>query len=439
MPAHRSIRPLLIALGLLVAAKAHAITPFVPLEDRRVIQVTADYFGDHESREARPSAPFGYFEERDFTAIATDEEQEGDCVARAAQISTIIDSIGYMGFTGGAEGGWSGPPEGTWSAISLARIRFRLLSCTEYTLQVVVDPGDCPTLGATCTNARLEGLNGLSYQEYFNATVTVEGRLAPGEYALEGRSGLTSSEPSAGGGAYTLIWNCHTCPWSIILEHPHDKKAPPGSDPTLVASASVPTEHMSYQWRRNLVPLVDGGAIASGATLASGGRLTSAGRLTPMIDGDHITGSRTPTLTIHNMSAADSGYYDVVFTDSSNVDSVIVEPSRLAHLELDTVTGVEPRSGSAPRTFALSPAAPNPFARSTSFRYEAPTSMRVRMVIYNVAGARVRLLMDEVVSGARTVAWDGTVESGARAPAGIYYLRVEAGASRESRKVVLLR
>ena len=429
MPAHRSILPALITLGLLVAARAPAVTPFVPLEDQRVIRVTADYFGAHDSKEIHPSTPFADLLEANITAVASDPDQGGDCTARAGQLSTVIDSIGYMAFEGGAEGGWTGPPEGTWSATSLARIKFRLLACTEFNLNVTIGLGDCPDLGVNCTDATLEGLNGLTYYEKFDEgnLVVLSGRLAPGEYALEGRSALTSSLETAGGGAYTIIWNCYTCPWSIILDPPHDKKVAPGTDPTLVASAAVPTGHMSYQWRRNLAPLVDGGVAIS------------AGRLAPLTDSGHITGSRTPILTIHNISAADTGYYDVVFTDSSNVNNVIVEPSRLAHLELDTVTAVEPGSGSAPRVFTLSPAAPNPFARSTSFRYEAPTSMRVRMAVYNVAGTRVRLLIDEIVSGARTVAWDGRSESGTRASAGIYYLRVDAGASHESRKVVLLR
>jgi hypothetical protein len=428
MPAHRSIAPLLVALGLLAAARAQAITPFVPLEDRRFIHVEAEYFGDHDTMDLSPSAPFADFLEPNITAYAADPDQGGDCTARAGQLSTVIDSIGYMAFQGGAEGGWGGPPEGTWSAVSLARVKFRLLTCAEFNLRVTVVPGDCPGLGVTCTEATLEGLNGLTYEKFDDVdNFVLSGRLAPGDYALEGRSGLTSSEEFAGGGAYTIVWNCYTCPWMLILDPPHDKKAAPGSDPNLVASAAVPTGHMTYQWRRNLTPLVDGG-VALGA-----------GRLAPLTDSGHITGSRTPILTIHNMSAADTGYYDVVFTDSSNVNNVIVEPSSLAHLELDTVTAVEDGSGSAPRAFTVSPAAPNPFASATSFRYESTSPAHVTMAIYNVAGARVRLLLDELVPGSRTITWDGKTTSGVRAPAGIYYMLVDANGVRETRKVALLR
>jgi hypothetical protein len=44
-----------------------------------------------------------------------------------------------------------------------------------------------------------------------------------------------------------------------------------------------------------------------------------------------------------------------------------------------------------------------------------------------------------MVSGTGTVRWDGTTSVGVRAPAGIYFLRAEAGSIRENRKVVLLR
>src|SRR6185436_11626153 len=168
MPAHRSILPALITLGLLVAARAPAVTPFVPLEDQRVIRVTADYFGAHDSKEIHPSTPFADLLEANITAVASDPDQGGDCTARAGQLSTVIDSIGYMAFEGGAEGGWTGPPEGTWSATSLARIKFRLLACTEFNLNVTLDLGDCPGLGVPCTDATLEGLNGLTYYEKFD-------------------------------------------------------------------------------------------------------------------------------------------------------------------------------------------------------------------------------------------------------------------------------
>lgn len=394
--------------AVLITAQAHAASPQVSLEDDRFLRVSAEYGGQSEQNEYHPDAPFASWD-KDADASA-DVPDAGSADSHASQFSGTIDSLGFIGFKGSAWGEWGGNPEGSYSVNSHVRFKFRLLACTVYTLSTNVSQGTCIG-GFECAGVSLEGPGGLIYERTEDGSEErVQDRLPAGEYVIEGHSQGTSSELYFDAGNYSAIWNCSACPSSIILEPPQDKKVPPGSDPTLIASASVPTGHMTYQWRLNLVPLVDDG---------------------------RITGAQTPVLTIHNVAAPDEGYYDIVFTDSSNPFNVIVEPSQLAHLELDTVSGVG--VSPPPRVFSLSPASPNPFTRATTFRYEAATPMRIRMAIYNVAGARVRALVDEVVSGPRTITWDGTVQSGTRAPAGIYYLRVEAGALRENRKIVLLR
>jgi len=400
---------LVLAVTLLLATRALATSPQVSLQDDRFIRVRAEYNGESQEFEFQPDAAFGSWEKQaDADASVPDV---GSADAHAYQLSGTIDSIGYMAFQGWAQGGWAGDPSGTCLVNSHVRFTFRLLGCTEFNLRASVGIGTCPE-GFNCAGVSLEGPSGLMYEQNAGDPLqTTHERLPAGDYVLEGHAQGTSGDGDFDAGFYEAVWNCHTCPWGIILEPPKGKKVPPGSDPILVASASVPTGQMTYQWRLNLHPLADDG---------------------------RITGAQTTMLTIHNVAAPDTGYYDVVFTDMSDPNNVIVEPSQLAHLELDTVSGVETTSGS-PRAFSMSPATPNPFARATSFRYEAARPMRVRMAIYNVTGARVRVLIDEIASGPRTVTWDGALQSGEQAPTGIYYLRVEAGAICESRKIVLLR
>jgi hypothetical protein len=175
---------------------------------------------------------------------------------------------------------------------------------------------------------------------------------------------------------------------------------------TVAPTTPVPAT-LTYQWRRNLVPLTNGPGV-SGAT--------------------------SPTLTLTNVCTADAGYYDVVLSDGT-----IVEPSQLAQLFVTTaVTGVDVADASqVPFSFQL--AGPNPFGAETSFRFSAAKPQRATIVVFNASGAVVRTLVDGMVSGAGTFRWDGTTRTGARAPAGIYFVRIEAGALRESRKVVLLK
>jgi len=65
---------------------------------------------------------------------------------------------------------------------------------------------------------------------------------------------------------------------------------------------------------------------------------------------------------------------------------------------------------------------------------------RVRLQLFDVTGRRVRVLADgALAAGRHTLVWDGRLEGGRRAPAGIYFYRLELGAGRvETRKLLLL-
>src|SRR5690349_7263616 len=156
--------------------------------------------------------------------------------------------------------------------------------------------------------------------------------------------------------------------------------------------------------------------------------------MVPLTNGPHVAGATSPTLTITNACTPDAGNYDVVLSDGT-----ILEPSQLARLDVTTaVTGVG-QTDVAQVPFSIELAGPNPFGAKTSFQFRAAKPQYARIVVYNASGAVVRTLVDGMLSGAGAVTWDGTTRTGARAPAGIYFVRVEAGALRESRKVVLLR
>jgi hypothetical protein len=209
------------------------------------------------------------------------------------------------------------------------------------------------------------------------------------------------------GPAYSLIWTCLPCQTSLIGTQPRGITVACGGTAVFSVTPTAGLTGLTFQWRRNLVPLTNS---------------------------SHIAGATTQTLTINNACSADSAYYDVLLSDGT-----ILEPSRLARLNISTISGVETPSGGPQRAFSIEAAGPNPFSGNTSFHYAAAKPLNSTIAIYNAAGARIRLLAAGVVFGSGTVTWDGRMESGVRAPAGIYFLRVEAGSIRESRKVVLLR
>jgi len=102
-----------------------------------------------------------------------------------------------------------------------------------------------------------------------------------------------------------------------------------------------------------------------------------------------------------------------------------------------TGTGIGDAVGSV---FSLRPGHPNPFAGDTRMQLTLPTAERVVARIYNPAGRLVKTLVDAPLpAGEHFVPWDGTDERGMRVASGVYFVRLEAGADRASRKVVLLK
>lgn len=108
---------------------------------------------------------------------------------------------------------------------------------------------------------------------------------------------------------------------------------------------------------------------------------------------------------------------------------------RFAPREIDVPAG-------APRALRLS-AAPNPFRGSTTIAFELSAGAAngaVRLTIHDLAGRRVRTLVDGLVDDVGSSrGWDGTDDSGRPLPAGVYFARLESGALVRRHKVTLTR
>ena len=74
------------------------------------------------------------------------------------------------------------------------------------------------------------------------------------------------------------------------------------------------------------------------------------------------------------------------------------------------------------------------------FTFGLPRAGHARLEVYDVAGRRVRTLVDgQVDAGWLAVRWDGRSDRGERVASGVYFCRLEAGGSSVSRKVVVLK
>jgi len=100
-----------------------------------------------------------------------------------------------------------------------------------------------------------------------------------------------------------------------------------------------------------------------------------------------------------------------------------------------TVGCHEPRVGVAP--YRLSAATPNPFGRSTTIRYELDRPTTIDLRVYDVTGRLIRVVEKaSKPAGGHTAVWDGLDDAGRRAARGTYFIRLTAGETTQTRKVV---
>ena len=103
------------------------------------------------------------------------------------------------------------------------------------------------------------------------------------------------------------------------------------------------------------------------------------------------------------------------------------------------VSGIEEEKPEE-KIFFISQPYPNPFMDKTQIEYNLPKSCNVNKSIYNILGARVKTLLNESRNaGIYTITWDGRDERGNKVPSGFYFLRLEAGEYKGTRKLLLIR
>jgi hypothetical protein len=83
--------------------------------------------------------------------------------------------------------------------------------------------------------------------------------------------------------------------------------------------------------------------------------------------------------------------------------------------------------------------APNPFREVATARIRVLDDSFVRMDVYDVAGRRVLRGGARLAPGMQTMSWDGRDHSGRRAAPGTYFVRLQAGGTSTTSRLVLLR
>jgi hypothetical protein len=99
--------------------------------------------------------------------------------------------------------------------------------------------------------------------------------------------------------------------------------------------------------------------------------------------------------------------------------------------------GVGDRTGG---DLALARSRPNPAFGSATIAFTLPRAGHARLTVYDLAGARVRTLLDgQRGAGEASVTWDGRDERGAGVRSGAYYYRLEFEGRALTQRLVLMR
>jgi len=110
-------------------------------------------------------------------------------------------------------------------------------------------------------------------------------------------------------------------------------------------------------------------------------------------------------------------------------------------IQVGVATDIDPDADpTLPSAFALHQNYPNPFNAGTVIEFDLPRMVDVRLDIFDILGRRIRRLTDGRLSAGRhRLTWDGTDDSRADAPSGVYFYRLVADRESLAAKMLLLK
>jgi len=105
-----------------------------------------------------------------------------------------------------------------------------------------------------------------------------------------------------------------------------------------------------------------------------------------------------------------------------------------------TPSGADDNGYGSPMTFRLGNNYPNPFNPSTTIDYDLAISSHVTIDIFNVAGQKIRTLVDEhKAPGSHSVVWNGIDDAGGEVASGVYLYRLQVGEYLKTKQMMLVK
>jgi hypothetical protein len=93
-----------------------------------------------------------------------------------------------------------------------------------------------------------------------------------------------------------------------------------------------------------------------------------------------------------------------------------------------------------PQVYSLSKNYPNPFNPTTTIEYAIPSNGKVELVVYNMAGQKVRTMVNETKeAGFFKAVWDGRNDRGETVASGLYFYKLVSGKFNKIEKMTLVK
>ncbi len=100
----------------------------------------------------------------------------------------------------------------------------------------------------------------------------------------------------------------------------------------------------------------------------------------------------------------------------------------------------DPGNQEVPATFVVDKPFPNPFNPRVTIRFALPEAAPTSVVIYDLAGRKVRTVVDDVLPAqVHEVSWSGNDETGRKVAAGVYFYMVTSGEHRSVGRMALVK
>ncbi|MEM8560262.1 MAG: T9SS type A sorting domain-containing protein, partial [Bacteroidota bacterium] len=157
-----------------------------------------------------------------------------------------------------------------------------------------------------------------------------------------------------------------------------------------------------------------------------------------------LSGANNLSISVKSFTAGDTEVKYVVKLDNAGQSgSGTVEVRDVAGNVATQAVSLSPSaSASAPASSAVLPdvatlygSYPNPFGATTTLRFALPEASDVQLAVYDVTGREVARLVDgSVESGFHSATFDGSL-----LPSGVYVVRLSAGSTVETHRMVLAR